>query len=163
MTVSNVAQKQATTSTKKQPKRDYVYAVGRQKETVARVRLYAHVKDNQKYEESEVKKEQILVNGMPVEHYFVGPIAKKAYMQPFELTGTFSKYAITIKVAGGGNNGQLDASVKGIARVLAKIDPIKFRAIMKTNGLLTRDARVRERRKVGTGGKARRQKSSPKR
>ncbi len=148
---------------KKQPKRDYVYAVGRQKEAVARVRLYAHVKDGQKFEEAEVKKEQILVNGLPVEHYFVGPKAKRAYMQPFELTGTFSKYAVTIKVVGGGNNGQLDAAVMGIARALSKVDPIKFRTLLKQAGLLTRDARVRERRKVGTGGKARRAKQSPKR
>lgn len=149
--------------TKKQPKRDYNYAVGRQKEAVARVRLYSHVKEGTKWGEVEVKKDQMLVNGKPVEHYFPGPIAKAIYNKPFELTNTVGKYAVTVKVMGGGNNGQLDAMVKGIARALSAIDVAKFRPVLKTNGMLARDARVRQRRMVGTGGKARRKKQSPKR
>lgn len=148
---------------KRTQKRDYTYAVGRQKEAVARVRLYAHVKEDAKWDESAIKKEQILVNGKPVEHYFPGPSSKVQYMKPLVLTDSFSRYAITVKVAGGGRNGQLDAMTMGIARVLAHIDPLKFRPILKSAGLLSRDARVRERRKVGTGGKARRKKQSPKR
>jgi small subunit ribosomal protein S9 len=148
---------------KKQQKRDYTYAVGRQREAVARVRLYAHVKDDAKWGDTPLKKEQILVNGKPVEYYFPGPVAKAQYMLPFTLTDTFSKYAITVKVAGGGRNGQLDAATQGFARALVAIDPQKYRSVLKSAGLLTRDARVRERRKVGTGGKARRKKQSPKR
>jgi len=68
-----------------------------------------------------------------------------------------------VKVAGGGNSGQLDAMIQGIARALSAIDTGKFRPILKTSGLLTRDARIRQRRMVGTGGKARRAKQSPKR
>ena len=59
--------------------------------------------------------------------------------------------------------GQLDAVVHGIARALSLLDRDAYRAILKTAGLLTRDARAKERRKVGTGGKARRAKQSPKR
>lgn len=151
------------TTPKKQVKKEYVYAIGRQKEAVARVRLYAHVKEDAKWGETPIKKEQILVNAIPVEEYFPGPRAKAQYMQPLVITETFSKYAITVKVVGGGKNGQLDAMTKGIARALSALDPQKFRTSLKTVGLLTRDARVRERRKVGTGGKARRKKQSPKR
>lgn len=149
--------------TKKQVKRDYTYAVGRVKEAVARVRVYSHVKDGAKWGEEEVKKDQILVNGKPIEHYFGGPAAKAIYSKPFSLTKTEGKYAVTVKVEGGGKNGQLDAFVQGVARALSAIDTTKFRPELKKAGLLTRDARVRQRRMVGTGGKARHKKQSPKR
>jgi len=148
---------------RKNAKKDYVYAVARQKEAVARVRLHSHVKEGHMWGTNEVKKEQILVNQMPIEHYFSGPLAKASYMEPLHLTNTINKYAITVKVSGGGKDGQLDAITKGIAKALASIDPLKFRSILKKKGFLTRDARVRERRKVGHGGKARREKQSPKR
>jgi small subunit ribosomal protein S9 len=148
---------------KKSIKRDYFYAVGRQKEAVARVRLYASVKDDAKWGEHPIKKQQILVNAQPIERYFPGPLAKAYYMKPLSLLQVFDKYAVTVKVEGGGRNGQLDAMIMGISRVLSLVNPTKFRPVMKTAGLLTRDARVRERRKVGTGGKARRKKQSPKR
>lgn len=148
---------------KKSPKRDYMYAVGRRKEAIARVRLYTHVKEGAKWGEVALQKEQILVNGKPVEHYFPGPIAKAIYMRPLTLTNTFGKFAITAKISGGGQSSQLGAFVAGIARVLSANDPAKYRKTLKAKGLLTRDPRVRERRKVGTGGKARRKKQSPKR
>lgn len=149
--------------TKKLIKRDYTYAVGRNKEAVARVRVYAHVKDGAVWEGQEIKKDQMLVNGQAIEHYFSGPIAKSMYMKPFIITKTEGKYAVTIKVAGGGKNGQLDALIQGLARALSAIDATKFRPALKQAGLLTRDARVRQRRMVGTGGKSRRKKQSPKR
>ncbi|MGH7245657.1 MAG: 30S ribosomal protein S9 [Candidatus Levyibacteriota bacterium] len=148
---------------KKQAKKDFAFAVGRQKEAVARVRLYAHVKDGHMWGEQKVTKEQILVNSVPVEHYFPGPLAKKYYSKPFEVTSTVGKFAVTVRIIGGGKNGQLDAMVKGIARALCEVDKTKFRKLLKDKGFLSRDARVRERRKVGTGGKARRKKQSPKR
>jgi len=151
------------TKMKKQVKRDYTYAVGRRKEAVARVRLYNHVKDDSKWGENVVVKGQILVNEMPVEHYFPGPIAKAKYMRPLSLVDVTEKFAITVKVIGGGRSGQLDAMIHGISRALAAIDVTKYRPVLKKAGMLTRDARVRERRSIGTGGKARRQKSSPKR
>lgn len=152
-----------TKSSKRTTKKDYVYAVARQKEAVARVRLYPTVKEGHKWGEHEVKKDQILVNEMPIEHYFPGPLAKAYYIEPLNVTNTLNRYAVTIKVIGGGKNGQLDAVTKGIAKALATVDPAKFRQILKKKGFLTRDARVRERRKVGRGGKARREKQSPKR
>lgn len=153
----------AEVKTKKQVKRDYTYAVGRTKSAVARVRLYAHVKADSKWGEEEIKKEQMLVNGLAIEKYFSGPVAKALYTKPFMLTKTEGKYAVTVKVAGGGNNSQLDAFIQGVARALSAIDKTKFRPSLKKAGLLTRDARVRQRRMVGTGGKARRAKQSPKR
>lgn len=84
-------------------------------------------------------------------------------MEPFRATNTIGKYSLTIKVEGGGKSGQLEAVVHGISRALQLLDKEKFRPILKKKGFLTRDARVRERRKVGTGGKARRKKQSPKR
>lgn len=151
------------TKMKKQVKRDYTYAVGRRKEAVARVRVYNHLKDDAKWGAHALQKGQILVNEMPVEYYFPGPIAKAKYMKPLTLVDVTEKYAITVKVVGGGRAGQLDALIHGISRALAAIDVVKYRPALKKAGMLTRDARVRERRSIGTGGKARRQKSSPKR
>lgn len=147
----------------KKIKRDYIYAVGRQKEAVARVRLYQHIKEDAKWGEQPIRKEQILVNTLPIESYFPGITAKAQYMLPLKLAEVIRKYAITVKVAGGGRNGQLHATAKGIAKALAHSDPQAFRSKLKAGGLLTRDPRVRERRKIGTGGKARRKKQSPKR
>lgn len=148
---------------KKQVKRDYTYAVGRRKEAVARVRLYSHVKEGSVWGDQALQKGQILVNEMPVEHYFPGPVSKAKYMKPLSLLTIADKFAITVKVVGGGRSGQLDAMIHGLSRALSAVDVTKYRPTLKKAGLLTRDARVRERRSVGTGGKARRQKSSPKR
>lgn len=137
-------------ASKKKKKKDYTYAVGRRKEASARVRLFKGKGEN-------------MVNGKPIEEYFPGEIAKVAYEKPFALTDTKGKYYMTAKVEGGGANGQLDAVIHGIARALVEENEEKFRGSLKKEGLLTRDARVKERRKVGTGGKARRQKQSPKR
>ncbi len=149
--------------TKRTVKRDYTYAIGRAKEAVARVRLYSHVKEGAAWGNEPVKKDQMLVNGMPIEKYFGGPVAKAMYMNPFVLTKTEGKYAVTVKVQGGGRNGQLDAFIQGVSRALSAIDQTKFRPSLKKAGLLTRDARIRQRRMVGTGGKSRRAKQSPKR
>lgn len=134
----------------KKKKKDYTYAVGRRKESSARVRLFKGKGKN-------------VVNGQPFEDYFPGEVNKVSYEEPFKLTGTDGKYYVTAKVEGGGITGQLDAVVHGIARALSEVNEEKFRVPLKKEGLLTRDARVKERRKVGTGGKARRQKQSPKR
>lgn len=70
---------------------------------------------------------------------------------------------MTFFVQGGGKKGQLGAIIHGLARAIEKTDKETLRPILKKAGLLTRDSRTRERRKVGTGGKARRVKQSPKR
>lgn len=148
---------------KKIKKRDFFYGVGRRKGAVARVRLYGSIKEGQKWKEEELKKGQILVNGLVVEKYFSGSLSKTIYTEPLRLVQALAKYAITAKITGGGPKGQLVAFVHGLSRCLAGIEKQNFRPILKKAGLLTRDSRVRERRKVGTGGKARRKKQSPKR
>ncbi len=146
----------------KHSKKDYVFAVGRRREAVARVRLYEHVPSDLVWEELAVKKGEILVNAMPIAHYFSGETSRYTYSAPFRVTNTANKYTLTIRVTGGGKAGQLDAIVIGISRALAGMDQ-EMRDVLKQKGFLTRDARIRERRKVGTGGKARRKKQSPKR
>lgn len=128
----------------------YTYAVGRRRSAAARVRLFKGKGEN-------------LVNDKPISQYFPGEINKIAYTQPFKVVDVENKYFVTVKVVGGGKEGQLDATLQAVARALDKANKEKFRSPLKKAGLLTRDARVRERRKVGTGGKARRKKQSPKR
>lgn len=130
--------------------KSYTYTVGRRRSASARVRLYRGKGDN-------------FVNEMPFAKYFPGVVSEDKYTKPFKATETSDKYYVTAKVVGGGKNGQLDAVVHGISRALAKENEEKFRKPLKRLGLLTRDARVRERRKAGKGGKARRKKQSPKR
>lgn len=135
---------------KKTNNKDFTFAVGRRKESIARVRLYAG-------------KNESVVNGQPVDKYFPGSTSQVLIARPFKATGVDNKYWVSIKVAGGGKNSQLGAVVLGISRALSLVDSAKFRSPLKRLGLLTRDARARERRKVGTGGRARRKKQSPKR
>lgn len=144
-------------------KRDYIFAVGRRREAVARVRLYETLKDGMTWGVHEVKKGDIVVNEKPISTYFSGDINRFRYTEPLRVANAQNKYTITASVSGGGPSGQLDAVVAGISNALAKADPEQFRGLLKAKGFLTRDARVRERRKVGTGGKARRAKQSPKR
>ncbi|HUQ85629.1 MAG TPA: 30S ribosomal protein S9 [Candidatus Limnocylindrales bacterium] len=148
----------------KNDKKEYVAAVGRRKEAVARVRIYEHVKADLKWDQEPVKKGEILVNSKPIADYFPSEIERKLYTEPLRLTNTHqNNFAITIRVTGGGRSGQLDAVIAAIANALNKIDREKHRPILKKKGMLTRDSRIRQRRKVGTGGKSRRKKQSPKR
>ncbi len=135
---------------KKAVKKDYVYSRGRRKSASSRVRLYKGDQES-------------TVNGEVIGKYFPGEAYTRIWQKPFELTGTLGKYYITAKVAGGGKDGQLKAVVHGIARALSIENTEGFRSPLKVAGLLTRDSRIRERRMVGTGGKSRRKKSSPKR
>lgn len=128
----------------------YHQAVGRRKEAIAKVRLFKG-------------QGQMTVNGKPVSDYFKGLLAQKAYQKPFELTKTLGEFTATVKVEGGGTASQLDAIVHGIARALLVVDKDKFRPSLKSAGLLTRDPRVKERRKYGLAHKARAKKQSPKR
>lgn len=130
-------------------KKEHTNAVGRRKEAVARVRL---VLGNGKF----------IVNAKPVTEYFIGQMYEKMYNRPFDITKTLGKYDTSVKVEGGGRVGQMDAIIHGIARTLVKIDA-ELRTTLKKAGLLTRDPRVRERRKFGLAHKARAKKQSPKR
>lgn len=123
--------------------------VGRRKEAAARVRVTPG-------------NGQITVNGKPIGEYFLGPILQKLYSKPLEITNTTGKYIISAKVAGGGQASQLKAVIHGIARGIAKAEP-SLRSVLKKEGFLTRDARVKERRKYGNAQKARAKKQSPKR
>lgn len=142
-------------------KRDYIFAVGKRREARARVRLYEDVKKYPAVEEK-IQKGDIFVNGKKIGEYFGGSVSQAIYNEPFRITNNLEKYILSIRTSGGGNSGQLGAVVHGVSRVLSKMDP-KNRAILKKAGLLTRDARTRQRRKVGMGGKSRRKKQSPKR
>lgn len=125
-------------------------AVGRRKEAIAKVRIFPGGA-------------QVTINGKPIAEYFKGIVAQKKYQWPFEITKTLGKFTGTIKVEGGGITSQLDATIHGIARALALVDKEKYRPLLKSAGLLTRDARVKERRKYGLAHKARKRKQSPKR
>jgi small subunit ribosomal protein S9 len=129
---------------------DYIRTVGRRKTAVARVRLYK-------------KSGDMIVNDLPVGQYFPGEVAGKQFLKPFEITNTIGKFSFSAKVEGSGKAAQLDAVVHGLSRALATLDVAAYRTLLKKEGLLTRDSRMKESRKVGTGGKARRKKQSPKR
>jgi small subunit ribosomal protein S9 len=145
-------QTKKTTKTKKANKKpNYIYTIGRRKEAVARVRLYLR------------KKGKMMVNNMPIDEYFKNKYYEPLYQEPLRTCNALDKYLITVKVQGSGIMGQLGAINHGVSRALVKLDEEKFRPILKKRGFLTRDPRMKERRKVGTGGKARRQKQSPKR
>lgn len=126
-----------------------VSTVGRRKEAVARVRLSPG-------------NGQIIINDKPIAEYFKGLLLQNLYTKPLAITQTTNKYVISVKVTGGGPASQVKAVVHGIARALAKVEP-SARAVLKKEGLLTRDARVKERRKYGHAQKARAKKQSPKR
>jgi small subunit ribosomal protein S9 len=128
----------------------YTYAVGRRKAAVATVKLYAKSGDS-------------TVNKIALSKFFPGATAKIKYGMPMVKLSLEGKYSFDAKVVGGGKNGQLDALVLAISRAFQKIDTLAYTPILRAAGLLTVDSRVRERRMVGTGGKARRQKQSPKR
>jgi len=135
----------------------YILTVGRRKEAVARVRLYQSLSEALPF-----KKGDVIVNGKKIEEYFKSKTEGLKYLEAFKVTNTIGKYTFSIKVAGGGRKGQLQAVTHGISRAIASADS-KNRPALKKAGLLTRDPRVRERRKVGMGGKARRKRQSPKR
>ncbi len=136
--------------------KDFIYAVGRRKRAIARVRLYP------KSKKSKPKASDVLVNNKPIDQYFHLPQHSSKYALPLSLTHTLDRYSITIKVKGSGLKSQIDAIIHGISRALIKANP-DTRPTLKKYGLLTRDPRKRQRRMIGTGGKARRQKQSPKR
>lgn len=144
-------------------KKEYIFAIGRRREAVARVRLYTEPKEDVIYGETTLKKGEMAVNGLPIDTYFSSLTDRTMFAEPLRITNFLNKFVVTARVEGGGKQGQLDAFILGLSRAIAAFDPEKSRAILKKKGLLTRDARIRERRKVGTGGKARRAKQSPKR
>jgi len=113
----------------------YFYGTGRRKEAVARVRLIPGAG-------------AIIVNGVPYEELFPRLEQRQRVVKPLQVTDSFGKYSAVVKVAGGGITGQSGAISHGIARALLKADE-NFRRPLRQNGLLTRDSRVKERKKPG--------------
>ncbi|MFA6007774.1 MAG: 30S ribosomal protein S9 [Candidatus Shapirobacteria bacterium] len=136
-----------TPKTPKKSANTYTYSLGRRKSAVATVKLFSGKGDS-------------TINGRALNKYF--PLTFSRLDLPFVTTKTENKFHFTAKIVGGGKTGQLSALILAISRALKKLDAGLTTLLAQAN-LLTVDARVRERRMVGTGGKARRQKQSPKR
>ena len=114
----------------------YFYGTGRRKTAVARVRLYPGTGE-------------ISVNGKTSDEYFGGRgLYQQVIRQPLALTNTVERFNVLVRVSGGGVSGQAGAVRHGIARALTRAD-IELRPGLKRAGLLTRDAREKERKKVG--------------
>lgn len=111
---------------------------GRRKSSVARVRLVPG--DG-----------QIIINGREIESYIPFAALREVVKQPLVATETTGSYNILVKVNGGGYTGQAGAIRHGIARALLQVDP-EYRPTLKRAGLLTRDARMKERKKYGLKG-----------
>jgi small subunit ribosomal protein S9 len=127
---------------------NYNYGTGRRKSSVARVFLKAG-------------SGKIVVNDKPVDEYFSRETGRMIVRQPLVLTDNIGKFDIMVNVAGGGESGQAGAVRHGITRALIDLDA-EMKPVLKQAGLVTRDAREVERKKVGFH-KARRRKQFSKR
>ena len=116
--------------------KEQYYGTGRRKSSVARVRL---VPGNGK----------VTINGRDIDDYFGLDTLKVIVRQPLTLTQTASKFDVIAKVEGGGFTGQAGAIRHGIARALLEVDSDAFRTDLKSVGFLTRDSRMKERKKYG--------------
>ena len=117
-------------------KRPYFYGTGRRKKSVARVRLYQGTGS-------------VKINGRDIDDYFGLDTLKLSVRQPLNLTGTADKFDIECRVAGGGVTGQAGAIRHGIARALLQFNSEELRPQLKKAGFLTRDPRMKERKKYG--------------
>ena len=113
----------------------YFYGTGRLKKSVARVRLYPG-------------NGEITINGRSIDEYFGLETLKLIVNQPFGVTGTVGKFDIVATVSGGGISGQAGAIRHGVARALNAADA-EYRPALKAAGFLTRDPRMKERKKYG--------------
>ena len=119
-----------------QSKKPYLYGTGRRKSSVARVHLFPNGTGS------------ITINGRDIDEYFGLDTLKMVVRQPLEATGNTGKMDIVATVAGGGVSGQAGAIRHGVARALLSVNP-EFRATLKAAGFLTRDPRMKERKKYG--------------
>lgn len=115
--------------------KNYTQTVGRRKSAAARVRIMPG-------------KGSITVNGKEYTEYFPIALWSDKVMAPLKVTGQEKRFDITVKVAGGGTLGQAEAVRHGIARALVETDE-GLKPVLKAEGFLTRDARVKERKKFG--------------
>jgi small subunit ribosomal protein S9 len=117
--------------------RDYEAAVGKRKSAIARVRIL----------DARSKGLKIVINGKDYKEYFPYFQWQDMILKPLKTTGQ-ENMSISVKVVGGGQKGQVEAVSHGIARTLLKIDE-ELRATLRKEGLLTRDDRIKERKKPG--------------
>ena len=117
-------------------KRKYFYGTGRRKSSVARVRVYENGTGS------------IIINGRDIDDYFGLDTLKLIVNQPLVTTAMVGKVDIVVTVAGGGVSGQAGAIRHGVSRALILLNP-EFRAALKAAGFLTRDPRMKERKKYG--------------
>ena len=117
-------------------KRAYHYGTGRRKHSVARVRVYENGTGS------------IIINGRDIDEYFGLETLKLVVRQPLVSTDLVGKVDIVVTVAGGGVSGQAGAIRHGISRALLTVNP-EFRGTLKAAGFLTRDPRMKERKKYG--------------
>ena len=118
------------------PKKAYFYGTGRRKSSIARVRLIPGGTG------------AITVNGRKLDNYFGMETLKYIVRQPIEAVGVAGKFDVDVKVQGGGFTGQAGAIRHGISRALLKLDE-NYRHDLKVAGFLTRDPRMKERKKYG--------------
>ncbi len=116
-------------------KQSYFYGTGRRKTSIARVRLVPGTGE-------------IIINGVPYEQLFVRAEHRRVITKPLLVTENLGKYNTVVKVEGGGITGQSGAISHGIARALVRADE-SLKPVLRQNGLLTRDPRVKERKKPG--------------
>lgn len=119
-----------------QAKKDFFYGTGRRKNAVACVRLLPG-------------SGRITINGKDIDQYFGLETLKLIVRQPFEATQTQGQYDLKIKAVGGGLAGQAGAIRHGLSRALVQADSERFKATLKAAGFLTRDSRMKERKKYG--------------
>jgi small subunit ribosomal protein S9 len=113
----------------------YYYGTGRRKEAVAQVRLYPGTGS-------------IVVNGKPAEQFFSREVDLVQARSALQVTGMAERFSVMVRVTGGGITGQAEAVRHGIARALLEADP-ELRPALRKAGFLTRDPRVKERKKPG--------------
>ena len=116
--------------------KNFFYGTGRRKSSIARVRL---LNGNGK----------ITINGKDMEEYFGVDTLKLIVKQPLVATNTLDKYDVVAKVTGGGISGQAGAVRHGISRALLEANSTEYRPTLKAAGFLTRDSRMKERKKYG--------------
>ena len=117
-------------------KKKYFYGTGRRKSSVARVRVYENGTGS------------IIINGRDIDEYFGLETLKLVVRQPLVAADLVGKVDVVVTVAGGGVSGQAGAIRHGVARALLTLNP-EFRATLKSAGFLTRDPRMKERKKYG--------------
>jgi small subunit ribosomal protein S9 len=117
------------------PSGKYYYANGKRKSSVARVRLYKG-------------EGEITINGKPIGKFCQTKLLEETIKYPLKLTGALNRFNVTVLVTGGGVNSQAEAIRHGISKALSISDPL-LRPTIKQQGLLTRDSRVKERKKFG--------------